>query len=543
MDTIFVYFQSLIMNAQNLPIPLLFKMTFVLMLCVSLKAAAQNDILDHKNKILIQKIHTVNSPSRETNLSISPDGKYMYFLSDRGGQLWSGYSGTYNGMPRYDGDIWFSTNVNGAWQKPVCLGMGVNTYSGEDEPMISPDGQFVVFQSWRDNWKESGGPYYRAELNDGRFTNSKGLGGGINSFLLTSFIRSGGTFATDGAAMSPDGKTFLLCCGPNYDGNLDIYISRKVNGVWTYMKKLPISTPGDERSVFIAGDGKTVYFGSDGYKGYGGLDVYKTSLNDDGTCGKVINVGAPFNTSEDDYGFITTASGNESYFVREGDIYFANTEEADPNLKPEISVIISGTIKNQNGKAVQLYLELEDGTTKEIISNSKSDSQSGEFLFSTSDLSGNYIIRDELHKLVDTTFSVVIKDGVAKYHVDIVIKETNTETSEHTKSVVVNFEHDRDILDAVDLNTLNEIVALTYSSVNYDITIVGHTDSHGSADYNKKLGLERAASMKKYLVEKGVNANKIRLSSFGETKLLEADIHRAAAERNRRAELIITYEN
>ena len=504
---------------------------------------AQNDILDHKDKILIQKIHTVNSPSRETNLSISPDGKYMYFLSDRGGQIWSGYAGTFNGMPRYDGDIWYSKNVGGAWQKPVCLGMGVNTNSGEDEPMISPDGQFVVYQSWKYNWKETGGPYYRAELKDGHFTNSKGLGGGINSFLLTNFIRSGGTYATDGAAMSPDGKTFLLCCGPNYDGNLDIYISRKVNGVWTYMKKLPISTPGDERSVFIAGDGKTVYFGSDGYKGYGGLDVYKTTLNEDGTCGKVVNIGAPFNTSKDDYGFITTASGNESYFVREGDIYFANTAEADPNLKPEISVIISGTVKNQHGKAVQLYLELADGSTQEIIANSKSDSQSGEFLFSTSDLSGKYVIRDELHRKIDTSFSIKISEGVVKYHVDIVINETNITTSEHTKSVVVNFEHDRDILDEEDRKTLDEIVELTHSSISYDITIVGHTDSHGSVEYNKKLGLERATSMKNYLVSKGLDASKIKVSSFGETKLLEEDKHRAAAERNRRAELIITYEN
>ena len=343
--------------------------------------------------------------------------------------------------------------------------------------------------------------------------------------------------------MSPDGKTFLLCCGANYDGNLDIYISRKVDGVWTYMKKLPISTPGDERSVFIAGDGKTVYFGSDGYKGYGGLDVYKTTLNDDGTCGDVINVGAPFNTSQDDYGFITTASGNESYFVREGDIYFANTEEADPLLKPEITVIISGTVKNQFGKAIQLYLELADGSTQKIISNSKSDSQSGEFLFTTPDLSGKYVIRDELHRKIDTSFSVVIKDGVAKYHVDIILNDESGKTDEHTKVVVVNFEHDRDLLDEVDRKTLDDIVELTHSSISYEISIVGHTDSHGSVEYNKKLGLERATSMKKYLMDKGVDPSKIKVTSFGESKLLEEDKHRAAAERNRRAELIITYVN
>jgi len=504
----------------------------------------QNHILDHKDKIVIQKIDAVNSYARETNLSISPDGKYLYFMSDRGGQIWSGYSGTYKGKPRYDGDIWFSTKSENGWRKPTCLGIGVNTSSGEDEPMISQDGQYVVFQSWKYNWKVTGGPYYMSELNGSRFTNTRGLGGGINKFILTEYIKSGNTYATDGAAMSADGKTFLLCCGKYYDGNLDIYISRKVNGVWSYMKKLPISTTGDERSVFIAGDGKTIYFASDGYKGFGGLDVFKTTLNDDGTCGEVINIGAPFNTAKDDYGFITTASGDESYFVREGDIYFANTSEADGDLKPEVTILISGTVKKENGEAVQMHLELIDGQSKEKISTSKSNSTGGEFLFSTADVVGTYRIRDANHELVDTTFTLELKDGVAEYHVDIILKEKKEVVlTEASKSILINFEHDRDILDAEDRKQLDEIVEITHSAAEFEISIIGHTDSHGSVEYNEKLGFERATSMKKYLIDNGVDESKITIKSMGESKLLEEDNkRRAAAERNRRAELHITYK-
>lgn len=503
-------------------------------------ASGQNNILDHKDKILIEKIHAVNSLARETNLSISPDGKYLYFMSDRGGQIWSGYSGTYNGMPRYDGDIWYATKVNDKWQRPKCLGLAVNTSSGEDEPMISQDGQYVVYQSWKYNWKVTGGPYYQAERDGGKFTNSKGLGGGINKFILTEYIRAGNTYATDGAALSPDGKTFLLCCGRAYDGNLDVYISRKVNGTWSYMKKLSISTPGDERSVFIAGDGKTVYFASDGYKGYGGLDVYKTVLNDDNTCGPVINIGKPFNTSRDDYGFITTASGDESYFVREGDVYYANTKDADPELKPTITILISGTVKDEDGNAVQLYLELEDADKAEKISSSKSNSETGEFLFSTADVSGKYRIRDDNHKYVDTSFTLVIKEGTGEYHVDLIIKK-NKPIEAASKSIVVNFEHDRDILDQDDKKMLDEIIILASESVEYNIEIRGHTDANGTVEYNKKLGLERAESMKKYLVNKGLDSQKIKTFSLGEGQLLENDKNRAAAQRNRRAELTINY--
>lgn len=522
------------------------KLLYITILLLGSNALGQvPTILDHKDKIVIKKLNILNSYARETNLSISPDGKYLYFMSDRGGQIWSTYSGFYKGKERYDGDIWYSTKNGDNWRRPTCLGLGVNTSSGEDEPMVSQDGQYVVFQSWKYNWKVTGGPYYQAELNGSRFSFSKGLGGGINKFILTEYIKAGNTYATDGAAMSPDGKTFLLCCGRDYDGNMDIYISRKINGKWTYMKKTSISTPGDERSVFIAGDGKTVYFASDGYRGFGGLDVYKTTLNSDGTFGKIVNIGKPFNTSSDDYGFIITADGNEGYFVREGDIYYANTKEADPELKPGVTVLISGTVKDQYGNPLQYYLELDDAGTQEEISTSKSNANSGEFLFSTSDVSGKYRIRDDNHKYIDTTFTVTIKNGVGKKHVDIVviIPEEVTTSEEHLKSIVVNFEHDRAILDGKDREQLDDIVGITHSCLEYQITIVGHTDVHGSSEYNKKLGLERAKSMKEYLISQGVSEDKIAVSSDGESKLLDQDLSRPAAERNRRAELTIKYSN
>jgi outer membrane protein OmpA-like peptidoglycan-associated protein len=514
----------------------------LLFFSLSFGQGQRTTILDHKDKIQITKLNILNSSARETNLSISPDGKHLYFMSDRGGQIWSSYSGVYKGKPRYDGDIWHSTGSGANWQKPLCLGLAVNTSSGEDEPMVSQDGQYVVFQSWKYNWKITGGPYYQAELSGSRFTNSRGLGGGISKFILTEYIKAGNTYATDGAAMSPDGKMFLLCCGRDYDGNMDIYMSKKVNGKWTYMKKLAISTPGDERSVFIAGDGKTIYFASDGYRGYGGLDVYKTVMNEDGTFGEVVNIGAPFNTSKDDYGFIITASGNESYFVREGDIYYADTKEADPRLKPGQTVLISGTVKDQNGNPIQYYLELKDASNNQEISTSKSNSETGEFLFSTSDVSGSYRIQDDNHKYIDTTFTVQIKNGVKEIHVDIVVFIPD-ETEDFERKVTINFEHDRAILDADDKKLLDEIIGLTHNAIEYEINIVGHTDVHGSEEYNQKLGLQRAKSMEEYLLANGVNAEKIKVSSSGEHHPLDKNLTRPAAERNRRAELTIKYSN
>jgi OmpA-OmpF porin, OOP family len=48
--------------------------------------------------------------------------------------------------------------------------------------------------------------------------------------------------------------------------------------------------------------------------------------------------------------------------------------------------------------------------------------------------------------------------------------------------------------------------------------IQGHTDSKGTAEYNLKLSDRRAASVKKYLVDKGVEADRLETKGYGLTK-------------------------
>lgn len=48
------------------------------------------------------------------------------------------------------------------------------------------------------------------------------------------------------------------------------------------------------------------------------------------------------------------------------------------------------------------------------------------------------------------------------------------------------------------------------------IRLVGHTDPRGTAEYNEKLGLERAERVKRYLVAQGTDASRILVDSAGE---------------------------
>ncbi|HLF32745.1 MAG TPA: hypothetical protein VI583_00820, partial [Cyclobacteriaceae bacterium] len=217
------------------------------------------------------KLDVINSPFRETNLCLTPDGRYLFFLSGRGGMPWSDPDYTiYRGQVEADGDIYMTRKENGAWSSPVCLGQNVNTEMGEDEPNVRPDGQFVIFQSWREGWDKEGGPYYISELSGETWGSPVPLGGGIHQFFLDKVTANDWMYATDGSGISPDGNIFIFAAAKLYDQPMDLYMSIKRDGKWAYPFKMDISTGLDDRSVFIAADGKTVFFASEGYGGYGG---------------------------------------------------------------------------------------------------------------------------------------------------------------------------------------------------------------------------------------------------------------------------------
>lgn len=72
------------------------------------------------------------------------------------------------------------------------------------------------------------------------------------------------------------------------------------------------------------------------------------------------------------------------------------------------------------------------------------------------------------------------------------------------------------------------------------IKVVGHTDSRGSNSYNQGLSERRAASVRNYLVQKGVPANMI--TAYGEGEMNPVDTNKTAAGRqqNRRVNISVT---
>jgi peptidoglycan-associated lipoprotein len=74
----------------------------------------------------------------------------------------------------------------------------------------------------------------------------------------------------------------------------------------------------------------------------------------------------------------------------------------------------------------------------------------------------------------------------------------------------------------------------------WQVTIEGHCDERGTAEYNLALGERRALAAKTYLVSLGIPADKIRVVSYGKEFPFEAGHDDSAWSKNRRAHFVIT---
>jgi outer membrane protein OmpA-like peptidoglycan-associated protein len=79
-------------------------------------------------------------------------------------------------------------------------------------------------------------------------------------------------------------------------------------------------------------------------------------------------------------------------------------------------------------------------------------------------------------------------------------------------------------------------LALTSEALSRDqFMVAGHTDAKGDPQYNKRLSLQRAESVKRFLVTNGVDANRMQTVGYGSEQLLIPD--RPNDPQNRRVEI------
>jgi outer membrane protein OmpA-like peptidoglycan-associated protein len=103
----------------------------------------------------------------------------------------------------------------------------------------------------------------------------------------------------------------------------------------------------------------------------------------------------------------------------------------------------------------------------------------------------------------------------------------------------LEFASNKDIIKESSFTSLDELAGLMAKKPNWRLKISGHTDNKGDNVANLKLSEKRAEAVKKYLVGKGIAADRFKVEWFGSSKPVADNATEAGRQQNRRVEMLI----
>ena len=101
----------------------------------------------------------------------------------------------------------------------------------------------------------------------------------------------------------------------------------------------------------------------------------------------------------------------------------------------------------------------------------------------------------------------------------------------------VLFDFDKTAIKPDGAKILDRLVAFLKENPDRKVDLEGHTDWTGTDKYNEGLSLRRAASVKNYLIKKGVDTSRIATRGFGEAKPIADNKTKDGRAKNRRVEV------
>ncbi|WP_343524762.1 OmpA family protein [Pedobacter sp.] len=319
--------------------------------------------------------------------------------------------------------------------------------------------------------------------------------------------------------ISADGNSLYFASNmPGGLGGTDIYVCLKTDGgAWGKPINLKeVNTEGNERSpVFDEKD--NFYFSSDGRVGMGGLDVYR-ALKEKGKIGQIENMGYPFNSPHDDFGFSLNEKGGIVYLSsnREGGLGSDDIYTIDQNMilafKLEGRVVDKGSSQPVAGALVTLAkvngmaLKTETDENGNYAFNLAKESE-----YHVSAEKTNY--RSDVKSLttIGLTTSAVLTQNLQleAIVIDKAIKLEN-----------IYYDFDKWNIRPDAAAELDKLVKIMIDNPTIWIELGSHTDSRGKDSYNLKLSQKRAESAVEYIISRGVDKNRITAKGYGETKVL-----------------------
>lgn len=418
------------------------------------------------------------------------------------------------------------------WQTAAPMPENINTVNNEGAPTIAPDGRTLVFVACPDNI--TGEDYGAGRTGRGscdlfitkrlgsRWQDPQNLPGYVNT----------ANWETQ-PSLSSDGKTLYFIRGIRgnaKDRNSDIYVVRKDdNGVWGKAERLPdhINTPDMEESVLIHPDGKTLYFASRGHIGLGGSDLFVTRMDNNGNWSKPQNLGYPINTRFDENSLMVSPDGDIAFFAsdREGgfgglDIYYFKMPD---HLKPTRTLYFEGTVFDaETKKPIPGKFKLVDLETGKEVIVSEADEITGEFMVSLP-INKEYALSVEYpnYTFFSKNFNMINPDNLEAIHMDVPLVPLGSDKPVLLENVF--FDLSKATLRPESFVELNKLVSFLNENSSLKIEIGGHTDTRGDEKENQKLSQDRALAVYNYLVENGIEKERLTYKGYGESMPVISD--------------------
>jgi peptidoglycan-associated lipoprotein len=314
-------------------------------------------------------------------------------------------------------------------------------------------------------------------------------------------------------SLSPDGSTLYFVSDiAGGSGKKDIWKStRSDGGAWSKPVNLgpDINTPGDELFPYEREDG-SLYFASDGQIGMGGLDIFKARPQPDGSW-IVLNMKPPINSFADDFG-IVFEDGNERGI-------FSSTRKGRGNDDlfsfelPPMKFNVTGLVKDEKtgtpiaASLVQLIasdgsnLQAETGTSGDFKFALKADV---DYIFLAS--KGGYLNGKEKETTKGQEKSREFMVSILLTPIDKPIELPN-----------ILYDFGKWDLRPESMISLDKLIETLIDNPNVTIELMSHTDSRDTEEYNQGLSQRRAQVVVQYLIEKGIEPDRLSAKGYGES--------------------------
>ncbi|WP_320168330.1 OmpA family protein [Mangrovibacterium marinum] len=354
--------------------------------------------------------------------------------------------------------------------------------------------------------------------------------------VLDDFVYANPKYSVAHPALNADGTILLFASNkPGGYGFSDLYICYRRDSSWQEPQNLgpALNTEGYELFPYLAND-STLYFASTGHLGLGGLDLFQARLDSTGVH-SIRNLGAPFNSSGDDFSLALLDDGRSGYLAsdrnrskRDELFYFEKPGQLMPvrvlvrdedNGQPLSRAALA--VLNAQGDTVAagttdasglLSMDLLTGEDYRIQAN-KANYREGEQAICARGLADEPAqdIALSLHAQPASANDAEFATALAAE------KEA---VSSQPAVFVIHYPLSKWLIEDSERETLEEALALVKAHPGSKIRIASYADSRGSRSFNQRLSDKRAELVKNYFISRYIRPERISSKGYGESQLL-----------------------